>query len=130
MIAMNVRRAILAGVIVWALVFVSFTLMSILPGVKDSTKYQSVVISVLMIPFAVWGARIYYKQGGSTNGMLVGVVMATTALVLDALITVPLVEIPYNGSSYAVFFTNPLLWILVCADVLVVYLFWRWRIRI
>lgn len=125
---MKISRAIFSGAIMWVLVFTSFILMNMVPGIKDSVMYQSVIISVLMIPFAAFGAHTYYKRGVRKNGLIVGTVMATTALGLDALITVPLVEIPYNGSSYAAFFTNPLLWILVCLAVLVVYLYWRWRV--
>ena len=55
--------------------------------------------------------------------------MVSTAILLDVIITVPLVEIPYNGGSYQAFFTNPLLWILVIENVAVVYFYWRLKVR-
>lgn len=53
---------------------------------------------------------------------------ALTALILDALITVPFIEIP-NGRSYQSFYTYPLLWLLVVINIATVYTFWRLKIK-
>ena len=136
---MKILRAILSGSVSWALVFITFTIFSFIPGIKDSVLQQGLIIGILIIPFASVGAAIYYKNGDKSNGLNVGLIMVITALILDVVITVPLVEIPYNGSSYSAFFTNPLLWVLVAENVAVVYLYWRlelwpkckvWRVSI
>ena len=106
---MKLLRAILSGVLVWILIFSVFTAISFIPGIKDSPIQQGLVIGLLLIPFASFGAAIYYKSGDKTNGLVIGTLMIIVALILDAVVTVPLVEIPYNGSSYSQFFTNPLL---------------------
>jgi hypothetical protein len=126
---MKVVRAILSGSLAWLLVLSTFTAMSFIPGMKDSELQQGWVIGFFIIPFASLGAAIYYKNGDKTNGLLIGLIMVTTALLLDVCITVPLVEIPYNGSSYSKFFTNPLLWVLVAENVAVIYLYWKWKVK-
>ena len=92
---------------------------------------QWLIVAAFIIPSAWAGAAVYYKKEEvvSTNGFYSGAIMLATALVLDALITVPFVEIPYNGSSYSEFFTNPMLWVLVLENMAVIYLYWRIRIK-
>lgn len=57
------------------------------------------------------------------SGLQLGIIMSLTALFLDIIITVPLVEIP-KGKSYESFFTSPTLWILVFINTVSVFL-WR-----
>jgi hypothetical protein len=54
--------------------------------------------------------------------------MPLTALVLDALITVPFVEIQ-NGRSYYSFFSSSIFWIFVDINSTTVYCFWRIKIK-
>lgn len=77
-----------------------------------------------IIFFGILGATIYYKKVSKTNGLLLGIAMSITALVLDILITVPFVEIP-NGRSYYNFFSSPVLWILAIMNTLSVYFYWK-----
>ncbi len=125
---MNISRAVLAGTLVWLLIFSSFGLLGYVPGLKDSLNQQALIVSVLIIPFAILGARVYYKHGNTENGIWVGFVMVVTALVLDALITVPFIEIP-SGGSYLRFYGYPLLWLLVALNMATVYVYWRIRLR-
>ncbi|HOX82834.1 MAG TPA: DUF5367 family protein [Chryseolinea sp.] len=126
---MKIRSAILSGSIVWILVLIVFTLLSFIPGIKDSEIQQEFLIGILIIPMSLFGAALYYRNVSNVNGFKLGLVMVSTALLLDAFITVPVVEIPYNASSYRTFFTNPLLWILVLENVIVVYLYWRLKVK-
>ncbi len=126
---MKITRAILVGSLVWMFVLTTFTILSFIPGIKDSEIQQGFIIGVLLIPLASIGAALYYRKGDNTNGFKVGIVMVSTALLLDVIITVPLVEIPYNGGSYQTFFTNPLLWILVLENLAVVYFYWRLKVK-
>jgi hypothetical protein len=82
----------------------------------------------MIILYSSTGAYFYYKNGSKTNGLTLGIVMSLTALILDALITVPYVEIP-NGRSYQSFFSSPFLWLLALVNVITVYSLWRVKIR-
>jgi len=121
-------RAILIGALVWVLVLIAFTILGTMPGIKDSLNLQALIVSILIIPFAIFGASIYYKNGNKNNGFIVGIIMAVTALTLDALITVPLFEIP-NGGSYLSFYTFPLLWLLVAVNITTVYSYWKLKVK-
>lgn len=125
---MNKIRAILSGILVWVLVFSTFTVLSFIPATKDSPTLQNILVSLLLILFSYLGASFYYKGGNKTHGFLVALAMIMTILFLDAIITVPFVVIPQNG-SYAAFFTSLILWILVVENILITYLYWRWRVK-
>lgn len=126
---MKIVQAILSGSIVWMFVLTAFSIMSFIPGIKNSEMQQGLIIGILLIPFASIGAAHYYRKGDTTNGFKVGLVMVSSALFLDVIVTVPMVEIPYNGGSYFAFFTNPLLWFLVVENLVVVYLYWRLKVK-
>lgn len=125
---MKKLRAILAGALVWLCIAITFAGLSFIPVLKGAAYAQSVVVSILTIPFATFGASVYYQKGRKDNGLVVGLIMAVTALALDALITVPLIEIP-NGNTYKGFFTHPLLWTLVAFNITTVYVYWRLRVK-
>lgn len=126
---MKIVRAILAGSIVWVMVFSLFTLLSFVPIAKDSQNLQSIIVGLFLIPFAYLGAKTYYKKGSTTNGFIIGLIMVTSALILDALITVPLVVIPNNGGDYLTFFTSATLWILVTINLTVIHLYWKMKVQ-
>lgn len=121
-------RGIVSGVFVWLCVSLSFYVLEQIPLVKDSFSAQALIVMICISLYAFLGAQFYYKKGNQTNGMLVGILKSGTALLLDILITVPLVEIP-NGSSYQSFFSSPVLWIMVLITVLTVYFYWKKKIK-
>lgn len=121
-------RAISIGAMVWGLTFISFAILGFVPSIKDSLYLQALVVSILIVPFAILGASIFYRNGNKENGMTIGIIMALTALILDALITVPVIEIP-KGGSYQSFYSFPLLWFLVLTNITTVYFFWKIKIR-
>lgn len=127
---MKIVRAIISGILVWALILSVFTVTSFVPAITQTPILQWLVVGTFIVPFAWIGAAIYYRKNevANVNGLVSGSIMLTTALLLDALITVPLIEIPYNGSSYAAFFGNPMLWVLVAENIAVIYLYWRIQI--
>ncbi len=125
---MNKIRAILAGALVWVFVYMTFMVLAYVPIIKDSMNQQSLIMSILIIPFALLGASIYYKNGNKDNGFIIGIIMVVTALTLDALITVPLVFMP-NGGSYQSFYAYPLLWLLVAVNLATVYFYWKLKVK-
>lgn len=125
---MNSIRAVLSGALVWLLIFITFGMLGAIPVIKESLNQQALIVSVLIIPYAILGASVYYKKSNKENGVIVGLVMVITALVLDALITVPLVEIPHGG-SYKSFYSYPLLWLLVAVNMATVYFYWSVKVK-
>jgi len=124
---MKVARTITSGAMIWLLIFITFTIMSFIPVVKNSEIQQNLILYVVLIPIVIFGAKFYYKSGDKTNGFIIGGIMAVIGLILDALITVPFVIMPHNG-SYVSFFINPLLWITTIEFILIVFLFWKYKV--
>jgi hypothetical protein len=117
-------RTIVSGLLVWALVFSTFAVFD-LSGMD--MPLQGILILLLMPLYAFTGAWFLYRKGARLPGWVAGVLATCTALVMDALVTVPLLEIP-RGGSYALFFTNGLLWALAGMNLTTVWVYWRWRI--
>ena len=126
---MNYPRAFLAGVIAWLCVVITFYVLEHIPFLKKSTTAQTFTAAFTIIFYAWFTAWLYYKKAAKKSGFLVGIIITGTALVLDVLVTVPLIEIP-KGSSYQAFFSNPLLWILAIINILTVYVYSKRNISV
>lgn len=126
---MKITRAITAGIIVWILIFTTFSLLMLFPITKGNLILQGIIVGISMVPFTISGTKFYYQKGHQTHGLPLGLTIISTALLLDVLITVPFVEIPNNG-SYATFFSNPILWFLVVENVTVVWFYWKRNISL
>lgn len=125
---MNTIRAISAGALIWLFVFTTFIMLRYVPVIKDSLSQQTLIAAIFIIPFALLGASVFYKNGNKINGFISGIIMSLTAIILDTLITVPLVEMP-KGGSYESFFTFPLFWLLVVINMATVYFYWMLKIK-
>ena len=125
---MKIIRAILSGTIIWVFIFISFTIMSFIPVIKNSELQQNLILYVILIPIVIFGSKFYYKKEQNTNGFIIGFIMAVTGLLLDTLITVPYVIIPHNG-TYTSFFINPLLWITIIEFILISYFYWKMKVK-
>ena len=121
-------RGILAGVFVWICVSLSFYVLELIPSLEDSFSAQALIVMICISLYAFLAAQFYYKKGHQTNGIITGILISGTALLLDILITVPFVEIP-NGRGYQSFFSSPVLWILVLITVFTVYFYWKKKIK-
>ncbi|MFD1602420.1 DUF5367 family protein [Flavobacterium artemisiae] len=126
---MNYLRAVLSGIILWISVAVTFFILEHTPIIKDSLNIQTVIICLFIIFYSSIGASFYYKKSISISGFQVGVIMSLTAILLDALVFVPLVEIP-KGNTYQDFFSNPLLWILAILNIVTVYFYSKTKLKI
>ncbi len=126
---MNTQRAIISGVITWILGVLVYSAPYFLPFIENSEQYVNVVFPLGIIPAVTLGAYFYYRTQGSTgyktNGFRLGVVMIMVAIVLDALITVPLFIIPEGGNHFA-FFTDLSFWLIAAEFVIVTSIYWRW----
>ncbi|HEX8014422.1 MAG TPA: DUF5367 family protein [Flavobacterium sp.] len=121
---MNYPRAILAGVIAWLCVVITFYVLEHIPFFNKSMTTQAFIAAFTIIFYAWFAAWFYFKKAAKQLGFQAGIVITGTALILDVLVTVPLIEIP-KGSSYEAFFSNPLLWILAVLNVLTVFVYFK-----
>ena len=121
---MNWGRAILSGTIAWLCVVVTFYILENIPFVQKSPTALAIIATVTIVFYAWFAAVIYYKKTEKKSGLQAGIVITATALILDALVTVPFIEIP-KGNSYQAFFSNPLLWILAIINVITVFVYWK-----
>ncbi|PXY46096.1 DUF5367 family protein [Flavobacterium hydrophilum] len=119
---MNYPRAIVAGIIAWLCVVITFYVLEHIPFFKKSETVQAFIAAFTIIFYAWFAAWFYYKKAARKSGLQTGIVITGTALLLDVLVTVPLIEIP-KGNGYQAFFSNPLLWILAVINVLTVYVY-------
>ncbi len=126
---MNIKRAIATGILAWLIIFTVFAIMNFIPGIRESMVIQGLIGGLCIIPAAIIGASIYYKKSNRGNGFLIGIVMVFVALLLDLLITVPFIEIPYNGRGHIQFLANPVLWILLIENVIVIHLYWLRKVK-
>lgn len=120
---MKYLRAVFLGILVWIAVSLSFYLLEQILFVKDSFFWQSFMVTIWIVFFAIGAAKFYYSKKYKMSGLQLGIIMSLTALFLDVFITVPFVEIP-NGRSYESFFSSPVLWILAFVNAFSVFL-WR-----
>lgn len=125
---MKYLKILLPGIFVWLCISVSFYILDFVPLINGSFKSKAVIIMIFIVLYANESALFYYKNGIKLHGLLLGMIMSLTALLLDALITVPFIEIP-NGRSYYSFFGSPVLWILAGINSITVYCFWRMKIK-
>ena len=102
---MKIVRAISTGALIWALIFVEWSIMVFAPMLKDMENLQWAISYILLIPIVIFGASLYYKSGDKVNGFILGSVMLATGLILDAIITVPFFIEPQGGSYTSFFLT-------------------------
>ena len=125
---MKIIRAIISGIIIWALIFLVFTVLSFVPLVKDSELQQNMLLWIILIPITILGVKFYYKKGFKTNGLLIGAIIVVTGLILDALITLPYVIIPNNGNYYD-FYTSPFLLVTIIEIIIVTFLYSKSKVK-
>jgi len=120
---MKIKRAILIGIIIWIIAVFLYSTSYYIPVLEDADTQANVVLFIVVIPLVWFGCFYYYKIDNETHGLKVGQTMLLTSVALDALITVPLFEIP-NGGSYFGFFTSLGFWIIALEFLLVTVLYW------
>ena len=105
---MKLLRAILLGALLWVLIFFEVSILMFGFGLEDGIAYY-LIHYIILIGFVVLVNLIYFRcekvNGGLKEGLLLGIILVITGVVLDAVITVPL----WIEESYA-FFNNVYLW--------------------
>ncbi|WOD43546.1 DUF5367 family protein [Hwangdonia lutea] len=120
---MKTKRAILLGIAIWIIAVLFYSISYYVPILENPNTQANVVLFIVVIPLVWFGCSFYYKKDKKTHGLKVAQTMLLTSVALDALITVPLFEIP-NGGSHYTFFTSIGFWIIAFEFLLVAVLYW------
>lgn len=119
---MNIKRAFFSTLIIWVLgvsAYVGSYFMTIL---EDPNLQANFILLIALIPSTMVGANFYYKKATAQNGWVLGLVMFSFTILLDAAITVPVFIIP-EGGNHISFFTDPGFWLIGLVYVSVIGLF-------
>ncbi|MFY7670432.1 DUF5367 family protein [Tenacibaculum sp. MEBiC06402] len=107
----NKTRAILSAILVWIVGVTAFLLSYSFSVLSNPDLQANITLVLAIIPSVFLGTYMYYKKGKITPAKLALIFMSTAAI-LDVLITVPIFIIPAGG-SYAVFFSDPMFYIIM-----------------
>ena len=124
---MKIKRALLIGIVIWIIAILFYSISYYVPVLENDETQANLVLFVVVIPLVWLGCTFYYKKDHQTHGYLVGQTLLFTAIVLDALITVPFFIIPKGGSYYS-FFTAIGFWVIAAEFLLVAVLYWYARV--
>ena len=122
---MKTFRAIFIGIAIWTAGVGLFVLSYMIP-ILENPDLQANLVLALWLPVFVWlGSHYYYRNGHDTHGIKLGLAFMLVAIVLDALITVPVFLSPF-GETHLSFFTDPSFW-LIALELLVVAVIYYYR---
>ena len=112
---MNIKRAIVFGVMLWVGIFAIISALMFAPGLQDKDFYQFLILWILLIPLVLLLAKWYFKKDPPTTkkGFLLGIIGMLVGTVLDIAITVPLFV-----KSYSVFYSNVFMYIGIVEGIL------------
>ncbi|AEV31298.1 hypothetical protein Oweho_0276 [Owenweeksia hongkongensis DSM 17368] len=127
MTSLNFKHAVISAATVYAIGILTFVSSYFIPLLDDPDYQANLVLMIAIIPAAYLGAHLYYRKAHNTNGFILGASMFVGAMVLDALITVPLVIIP-NGGNYISFFGDRGFWLIGVEYVAVVATYWQFGV--
>lgn len=124
---LNFTHAVLSSIVVYLIGILAFVGSHFIPVLEDPDLQANIVLMAVIIPAAYLGAILYYRRGHTTHGLILGTAMFTGAILLDAVITVPVFIIP-NGGDHFSFFGDPGFWLIGLEYVAVVVAFWQLRL--
>lgn len=125
---MKTVRALAIGILVWILGVSAFTAIYELPLMGNRFSQANIGLALVVPPLVWLGAKLYYEKVRSTHGLKLGLLMLLASATLDALITVPILIIPYGG-SYASFFGSLDFWLIAFEFLVVAVLYWYVKVR-
>ncbi len=120
----KVLFSIVCALLVWIL-GVSFYLLSFyLPILEDPDLQSTMVLALAIIPSACLGTYLFYTRSYIKPSVL-AILFIMVAVLLDAMITVPVFIIP-NGGSYSRFFGDPMFYMIVFEFYFIVLYFGKY----
>lgn len=123
---MNYKRAIKTAIGIWIIGVLLFLIGSFVPLLDNPELQANLLLAVAFLPLGWLGARYYYKGGKQTSGVRLALVMVTVAVLMDAIITVPIFFLP-RGITHAMFFGTIGFWLLILeyAAIVLLYAYFR-----
>ncbi len=119
-------KTILVGAAIWFGGVSVYSLSYFIPVLKDVELQANVFLALGLIPIAWYGAKFYFKKESLDHSVKAAFSMLLTAVVLDVLITVPFLIIPYGG-SYQSFFTGFSFWLIATEYIAVILIYSRMK---
>lgn len=124
---LSLKHAIISSLVVYLLGILAFVSSYFVPIMEDPDLQANIVLMAAVIPAAYLGAYLYYRRGYTTHGFLLGSTMFSGAIILDAIITVPVFIIPIGG-NHLTFFGDPGFWLIGFEYMAVVTAFWKFNL--
>ncbi|WP_323756034.1 DUF5367 family protein [Roseivirga sp.] len=124
---LNIKHAIVSSIIVYVLLIPVFIGSFYVPLIDDPDLQANLALMVAMLPAAYLAAHIYYRKGHKTNGLVLGLFMFLNAIVLDAIITVPVFIIPLGGDHLS-FFSDISFWLIGLEYVTIIATYWQLKV--
>ncbi len=107
----NYKKATIGAILLWVLIFVTWSIVIFLPPFKDGNNmmWQYIIHYVLLILWIWIVAKIYFGKvvASSKEGLIYGIYVLIVGIILDAIITVPLFPV----GTHAEFFGQWEMWI-------------------
>ncbi len=125
---LNLKRVTVAGFIAYAIGVTVFLASFFIPIMSNPKLQANLALTIAIVPASIVGARYYLKKGNRTKGLFLGIGMFLTAMILDAVITVPFFVIP-EGGDHLSFFTDPGFWLIALLYVTTVTIYTRIKRR-
>jgi len=124
---LSLKHVAVSAALVYVLGILVFVGSFLVPIMADPELQANLALMVAMIPAAYVGAHVYYRRGHKTSGLVLGLVMFLSAIILDAIITVPVFMIP-NGIDHLSFFGDPGFWLIGFEYITVVVVYWQFKV--
>ena len=115
----NILRATVSSIIVYAIGISVFVGSYFIPLMDDQDLQANLFLMMGIIPAGYIASRFYYNQRLNTRPIILGMCLFAGAIVLDALITVPVFIRPLGGDHFT-FFGDPMFWLIGLEYVLVI----------
>jgi hypothetical protein len=124
---LNIMHVMISSMVVYVLGILAFVGSYFVPIMENPELQANIVLMAAIIPAAYFGAYLYYRRGNITHGFVLGSVLFLSAIVLDAIITVPVFIIPHGG-NHLTFFGDPGFWLIGFEYVAVVAAYWKLKV--
>ena len=125
---MKTIRAILTGTIIWILGVGVFVTSFYIPLIENLELQSNLALALTLIPLGWMGAKNYHAKYPNSSGFRLAAIMVGTAVLLDALVTVPVLIIPVGG-NYGSFFGSASFWLIALEYFTVVMLYSYFHFR-
>lgn len=119
---MDIKRALISATIIWILGVTSYVSSFYVNIFGDQILQANLFLTISLIPSVIFGTHYYYKKAKLINGFKLASTMFMVAILLDALITVPIFMMPI-GINYIDFFIDPGFWLIAAEYIITVLLY-------